>query len=837
MKKLSLLVAIVMLFSCLGLSSLAEGFDQAPAEGAPAGDEGFGSSDGAPAGDEGFGGSEGAPGGDGEFTAAQAGVAEDAVEDYDPYSLVVSYIDADGTQVKLGYVEGVTAILDVDGLKFKDLNSNGELDVYEDWRLDTEARVADLLAKLTPAEKAAFLIQTDMPAAVGTAENESTETVYYYTTVYGISHMLDNNGSGDPAAMSRRHNGGQAAAESTAYGIPITVTSDRQYDAWAGYVDTAHNAVGTANDVELETAILSQYAKESAASGIHVTLQPFGVEIGSWYGENPEYIAKLTEAEVNAYQSNGVFTCVKHFIDRSGFDPNTIAGNIENYMYTWQVAINAGTRWIMSNSAGKGLDGLNVDFSRESLAYLRDTLGYDGVLVTDWGSIGYAAKGIDADGIDLATLSNPERYAYEINIGVDQLGINRATTDPAKGSGSCYVMGDMIEAVETGLIAPERVDEAVARLLRTKFDLGLFENPYTDPDKALEIAASAEYIAEPWEIVDNETLAAARNQELVELERKLEAESAVLLKNDGNLLPLSADKKVYIDSTRNASVPEYKKYIGEFAAVVDTMEEADVIIADITVINDAAELLIEDALEAGKDIVILANCVLPNAWILESATAAMYLPYDRTPDHGVAKDGIFFSTEPVVLAELLYGVREPAGMLVAEITRDEAMDADQWPDLAGDQGTSLDVRMLLEALMLANDDHSVPNNYGDPLLQYQYGMRYGEEASFRYTSFIAPTELKTVRVNLFLDFWAEQTVTEIATQKSGEPFTVYCILWNDGGDGITTVDVYDGDQVILSKIMAVTGESWRVMKLDLTLEGAGEHTVTIGGLTRVIPVE
>ena len=450
MKKLLSLLLVVMMISCIGLTVIAEDFGGSSGEGAPAGEEGFGGSDGGPADDEGF-------------TAAQAGALETATEDYDHFSLTVSYIEADGEQAKLGYVDGVTVILDVDGLKFKDLNKNGELDVYEDWRLDTEDRVADLLSKLTPAEKAAFLIQTDMPAAVGTAENESTETVRYYTSVYGITHMLDNNGSGDPAAMSRRHNGGQAAAEATAYGIPITVTSDRQYDAWAGYVDTAHNAMGTANDVELLTAILSQYAKESAATGIHVTLQPFGVEIGSWYGENPEHIARLTEAEVNAYQSNGVFTCVKHFIDRSGFDPNTIAGNIENYMYSWQVAINAGTRWIMSNSAGKGLDGLNVDFSRESLAYLRGTLGYDGVLVTDWGSIGYAAKGIDADGVDLATLSNPQRYAYEISIGVDQLGINLVTVDPAKGSGNCYVMGDMIEAVESGLISAEPVRESLYR--------------------------------------------------------------------------------------------------------------------------------------------------------------------------------------------------------------------------------------------------------------------------------------------------------------------------------------------------------------------------------------
>jgi len=789
MKKLALFLALIMAFSCVSVPSMAESTDA---------------------------------------------VRQSASGFY--------YVEADAVsgQKRLS-ASNKALFIQADGLYFKDLNGNGTLDVYEDWRKTTDERAADLIAQMTVEEKSRFMLQTDMPKEVGTADDASQETVWYYVNHYGITHMLDNNGAGTPDQMANRHNGAQAATETTRLGIPVTVTSDRQYNAWAGYIDTAHDAIGTAHDVELETAILSAYAKESAATGVHVTLQPYGVEIGSWYGEDPEYIAKLTAAEVEAYQSNGVFTCVKHFITRGGDQSfqsgQSIAANVENYMVGWKAAINAGTRWIMTNSAGGGLDGLNIDFSRESMTYLRETLGYDGVVVTDWGSIGYAAKGIDADGVDLAMLSNPERYAYEVNNGVDQLGINNATDDAEKASGSCYNVNDMYEAVASGLISTERINQVVLRLLRTKFDLGLFENAYCDPAAALALAATEEYVAQPWELTDMDTLAAARKPELVEAERKLQAESAVLVKNEDNILPLQKGVKVYIDSTNGTAIEQYKRHISDYATVVSALDEADVVVADCTRIDDAAEQLVNDAIDAGKKLVIVANCVDPDAWMIESADAVLFMNFTRVPDHGTAQEGFIFTTEPVVFAELLFGDRQPTGMIVKEIARDAVMDGDQWQDLAGDQGTGLDVRMLLEAIMLSSENHTTPNNYGDPLLQYRYGMRYGEDAAFRFTTLVVPTEQKEIKVNLFLDFWSTQMVTLNATQKSGEPFTVYCIVWNDGSDGMTDVQVLDGDQVIATKTMAVTGGSWRIFKMDVTLEGAGEHTLTVGDLSTVITVE
>ena len=76
-----------------------------------------------------------------------------------------------------------------------------------------------------------------------------------------------------------------------------------------------------------------------------------------------------------------------------------------------------------------------------------------------------------------------------------------------------------------------------------------------------------------------------------------------------------------------------------------------------------------------------------------------------------------------------------------------------------------------------------------------------------------------------------------ASVKSGESFTLYCMLRNNGEAGLLNVQAKDGETVIAEKIMAVNANSWRVVELPVTLEGAGEHTVTVGNLSAIITVE
>ncbi|MBQ2951985.1 MAG: hypothetical protein IJE07_00345 [Clostridia bacterium] len=749
----------------------------------------------------------------------------------------INIIPADGVQAELGYTDGTT-ILEVDGLKFKDLNKNGQLDVYEDWREDIDARIADLLAQMSNVDKANMMVHANMPTTLGASEADGLETIWYYITVYGSTHFLDNDSKGDPGQMAELHNATQMIGESMPLGIPITITSDRQYNAWSGYLDVSHDAFGTSTNIELAKELWSLTAAEVEATGVHVVLQPYSLEIGAWNGEDPAYLHDFIYEQVQSIQAEGVYTCCKHYITRGGdasfSQAQSSAANLENFIYPWIAAIEADTKWIMTN--GQGMSDVTVDFCRESMSYLRDTLGFEGVVVTDWGQVNIGKKGITDDGFDLSTLTYGESFAWIINNGVDQVGINLLTLDESKNAGNCYYITPFHEMVETGVISAERADEACGRLLRTKFELGLFENPYTDPAEALALAASPAYIAERWAITNIDELTSARTARITELERQLQASSTVLVKNDG-VLPLNQGTKVYIDSTNGVALADYRKHIGTYGTAVETMDEADVIVIDCTQMNDAAELMIEDAMATGKPLVIVTNCIDPNAWVMENGDAVLFMNFNRTPDHGRGTEGIVMTTEPIVYAELLFGIREPEGMIVKEIARDAVQEKGQWKDLAGDMGTSMEVRMILEAIMLTSDDHSTPNNYGDPLLQYKFGMRYGAEADLYLRKLIVPTETYEYQVETLPGFIRTFEGRRNVVQKSGEPFTIYAIVFNDGADGVLNVEVLDGDKVIDSKLMAVCGDSWRILKMDIVLEGAGEHVLTIGGITEIITVE
>ena len=82
-----------------------------------------------------------------------------------------------------------------------------------------------------------------------------------------------------------------------------------------------------------------------------------------------------------------------------------------------------------------------------------------------------------------------------------------------------------------------------------------------------------------------------------------------------------------------------------------------------------------------------------------------------------------------------------------------------------------------------------------------------------------------------------QTSTEANGKvRVGESFTVYALIWNEGADGITTAQLYDGEALIAEKIMAVTGGCWRVVQMDITLDTPGEHMLTLGGTSNTVTV-
>ncbi len=754
-------------------------------------------------------------------------------------------IEADETtgQVRLTYLEGITTILEVDGLKFKDLNKNGTLDVYEDWRKDTEERVQDLLSQLT-AEEEAGLHFCSQPEPIYAAR-DMIETNYNSCILFNLN--------GSPVTVVNNLNQVQAVNEEQRLGIPMTFCSDREYNAFGGYIDKAHVAFGTADDPELAYQLGYIYGQAMMAVGIHVTFEPYANEIGAQYGENPEHIAAIVSAEIKGLEDAGFASCTKHWIGRGGDDGGfdkaaSVAQNWENWMVGWRAAlIDGGAEWVMTNCAGKGFaHACDPKWDSETMGYLRNELGFNGVVVTDWWPLDATQNEgeVDLEGNVLKDQTIEWLYARAIELGTDVFGTRRfddaQSTEDLKarelsiGANHPFIL---VNAYNNGTMEQmgnvEAYHESSARILRFKFNKGLFENPYRVTEEALAIVASPEFQAEQWEIITNEDLRKARNPKEVELTEKLQAKSAVLMKNDGNILPLAKGTKIYMESSSNDTLDHYKQYLANYGEIVEDMAAADVVVGYFGSINDATELMIEDAQDAGKPIVLTLTSKA-DEYALTNSTALLYIPFNQQPDHGSGEAGFIYTTEPWVYADLLFGVCEPEGIIQKEQARNTVEDNEQWRDLAGDQGASPYVRLMVQATMEDDPNHASPNNWGDPLVTYQFGMRYGQEPDFKYSCLILPTVQETVEVE---SGSSTTTQTNVWNEtKAGEPFTAYVLLRNNGADGITTVQAKANGEVVAEKIMTVEGGSWRVVQIDLTLD-AGEYTIDIGGQTDTIIIK
>ncbi len=825
-KLLALLLAFMMLFTCV--SVFAEG--EAPSEGGQS---------------EPIGANQVM-----EVRASEVDEAAAAAEEaFLKSDCAFEVIEADETtgQVKLSYLAD-TKILEVDGLKFKDLNKNGELDVYEDWRKDTDTRVADLIAQMTPEEEVGLLF------CVNTQLADARDMVKKYALTCQLFNL-----NGTPITITNTLNNLQACAEAERLGVPMVFTSDREYNSFGGYIDKSHEGFGTANDPELAYELASFYGKAMNAVGIHVTFEPYAEEIGAQYGENPEYIAAIVHEEIKGLEENGLASCTKHWIGRGGDSAfgkaRSQAQNFENWMVGWKAALSAGSEWVMTNCGGTGISNtVDVKWDKETMNYLRNEIdlgdgkkGFDGVVVTDWWALGGGPSnpgrmsGITAEGVDLGQQTIGWLYNEALANGTDMFGSGSMIDEYENGawekSPSSNYPKAIIDGLASGEVEKKNVDQAATRILRFKFNKGLFENPYHDVKNALEVCASAEWAATATAetvIANDEELRAARNPVEVELTERLQAKSAVLVKNDGNLLPLSKDAKVYVDGSNTGALEGYKKYFAEKGVtVVDDMEDADVVVGDFGSINDAAELFIEDAQDADKPIVLSLNNTKPTQYAIENATALLYLSYSQGADHGSTEGGFVTSTSPWVYVDLLYGDNDkvPGGVINKEIARDTVADNEQWKDLAGDQGASPYVRLMVQAVMEDDPNHAAPSNWGDPLVTFKYGMSYGKDPEFRYSCLIVPMSQKTEEVESGSSTTTQTTVWNEA--KAGEPFTIYCLLRNNGGDGMTTAEAKVNGEVVAKKIMTVEGGSWRVVQMDVTVGEPGDYEISIGDIEPV----
>jgi len=279
-------------------------------------------------------------------------------------------------------------IITVNGLSFSDLNQNGKLDKYEDYRLPMADRIQDLISKMTDDEKASMLIGIGMPGFDATTFKFTTE---------GFQGKV-------PGAAGGTY-------DLKRLGIPTVVVSDgpaglrinpkRNNDA-KNYYATAF-PVGTALASTWNTDLINSVGKamgnEVKEYGVDVLLGP-GMNIHrnplcgrnfEYYSEDPILTGKISAAIVNGIQSNGVGTSVKHFAannqerNRMGVDAHVSERALrEIYLRGFEITVKEAQPWTIMSSYNL-LNGAYTSTRKDLLTtVLRNEWGFKGLVMTDW---------------------------------------------------------------------------------------------------------------------------------------------------------------------------------------------------------------------------------------------------------------------------------------------------------------------------------------------------------------------------------------------------------------------------------------------------------------------
>ena len=407
-------------------------------------------------------------------------------------------------------------------MEFRDLNGNGVMDPYEDPRLDPQARVEDLLGRLSLAEKVGLMFQTVIEAGVdGTAIEQAGLISKSPTSVVVLEKHLTHfnvHGLEDPRMAARWGNTLQALAERTPHGIPVTVSSDPRHsfmeNAGVSFSAKAFSQwpepIGLAalRDVDAVREFADIARQEYLAVGIRAALHPtldlateprWGRQAGT-FGRDPDLVTELGVAYVQGLQgeslgAESVACTSKHFPgggpQKDGEDAHFPygreqvypGGRFADHLKPFPPIIEAGTAAIMpyyGMPVGLEIDGERIEevgfgYNRQVVTgLLRERLGFDGVVVTDWELVNDNHVGdqlLPARAWGVEHLDPHGRMELILEAGADQFG----------GEECVEVLLDL---VAQGRVTEARIDASARRILAVKFRLGLFDDPYVDEDAA-----------------------------------------------------------------------------------------------------------------------------------------------------------------------------------------------------------------------------------------------------------------------------------------------------------------------------------------------------------------
>jgi Beta-glucosidase-related glycosidases len=496
-----------------------------------------------------------------------------------------------------------------DGITFRDLNKNGRLDPYEDPRRPIEERVADLLSQMTLEEKAGLMFH---PPVAMNADGSLAEEIAPFNqaaTSEMVRKRLINHFNvyevAQPRQMAEWYDRLQKLAESTRLGIPVTISSDPLHtlnsSPAVGLGDNAFSKwpepIGLA--AVRDDALVQEFAdiarQEYLAVGIRTALHPMAdlateprwARIAGTFGEDAELSSRMVAAYIRGFQGetlgpHSVACMTKHFPgggpQKDGEDPHFYYGkdqvypanNFEYHLIPFQAAFNAGTAMIMpyyGRPLGLPLEEVGFGFNKDVITgLLRGKYGFDGVVCTDWSLIhdivvdGQVVMRCRCWGVE--DLSAEERVLKAVQAGVDQFG-----------GESCPEI--IVQLVKSGQVDQARIDESVRRLLRDKFRLGLFDQPFVDPQVAVEVVGNVDFRAKG-------ELAQRR--------------SIVLLKNGGaqsdTILPLQEEVPICVEGIDHEVARQY-------GSIVTSPAEAKLAIIRLDCPFQPREGLLESFFHAG----------------------------------------------------------------------------------------------------------------------------------------------------------------------------------------------------------------------------------------------
>lgn len=422
---------------------------------------------------------------------------------------------------------------------WRDLNHNGRLDVYEDARRPLEARIEDLLGQMTVEEKAGAMMHGSLPTSDGLGHGGQSYDLKAAGEMIGqgavnsfITRLVV-----PPAELAAQNNAVQKLAEESRLGIPVTISTDprNHFQAVLG-ASTAGGGfslwpetLGFAalDDPDLVRRFGDIARHEYRAVGIHMALSPQAdlateprwPRVTATFGSDPALVSRMVQAYVEGFQGgaegltkDGVATVVKHWVgygaQPEGYDAHSFYGRIARlndgafvqHVAAFDGAFAARAAGVMPTYPilegvtyrGAPLESVGAGFNAQLLnGLLRTDKGFDGLVLSDWAITNDCPETCSAPTADnpqrpqaigmpwgVETLSQPQRFAKATLAGVDQFG---GVNSPAQ----------LVAAVRAGHVSEERLDQAVRRILRLKFQLGLFEDPFVDPEAAGRVVGDA----------------------------------------------------------------------------------------------------------------------------------------------------------------------------------------------------------------------------------------------------------------------------------------------------------------------------------------------------------